>query len=351
MTIYEQIILYCLSRIKGQRTVSSVYHLLAGKRSAQTIQDAHLFSLTSFFGTVPRLTREAYDTNITSLQQDHLLFIGENELATLTEEGNRYAHQLYGDYPFLKDLDGFHYQHAKVAWKRLSLLTQVLSNLTFHYSSYIPIEKDRGIQNWVKAFMATYRKELKTIPIKYLKELEEVLEQTEGLMNPLLFVLRLSGFGQIGLTASQCASMMKLDENVYDLQFLTAQHRIMKVVRENSEQFPLLKMVFHAETSDSLTFSTEKTYQLLLAGRNMDEISTIRRLKVSTIQDHIVEIALAIETFNIEPFVHSSLQGEIIEAIKRSRTKQLKVIRQLVEADYFQIRLTLAKYGDPHGNS
>ncbi|MEH7462882.1 recombinase RecQ, partial [Bacillus thuringiensis] len=35
-------VLYCLKQLKGERTVSSIYHLLKGKRSSQTFQDGNM---------------------------------------------------------------------------------------------------------------------------------------------------------------------------------------------------------------------------------------------------------------------------------------------------------------------
>lgn len=36
-------VLYCLKQLNGERTVSSIYYLLKGKRSSQTLQDGNMF--------------------------------------------------------------------------------------------------------------------------------------------------------------------------------------------------------------------------------------------------------------------------------------------------------------------
>lgn len=53
MTFLQAIVLVQLQRIEGVRTVYSIYHLLKGKKSSQTIQDAHLFNLGIFFKPFP----------------------------------------------------------------------------------------------------------------------------------------------------------------------------------------------------------------------------------------------------------------------------------------------------------
>ena len=46
-----------------------------------------------------------------------------------------------------------------------------------------------------------------------------------------------------------------------------------------------------------------KTYNFWRQGRSLEEIATIRNLKVATIEDHFVEIALREKDFSIEMFM------------------------------------------------
>ena len=58
MSYIESIILNCLKQLNGERTIYSIYHLLKGKKTSQTIQDAHLFEITHYFGVYQWFTRE-----------------------------------------------------------------------------------------------------------------------------------------------------------------------------------------------------------------------------------------------------------------------------------------------------
>ncbi len=51
LTFLQTMILFCLQKINGERTIYSIYHLLKGKKSSQTIQDTHLFHLQPLFQT------------------------------------------------------------------------------------------------------------------------------------------------------------------------------------------------------------------------------------------------------------------------------------------------------------
>ena len=55
--IFDAIVLDILSSMKGERSPSAVYHLLKGKRSSQTIQDAGLFAVSKYFGFCSALSR------------------------------------------------------------------------------------------------------------------------------------------------------------------------------------------------------------------------------------------------------------------------------------------------------
>ncbi|KPD00884.1 hypothetical protein LR69_00966 [Geobacillus sp. BCO2] len=77
----------------------------------------------------------------------------------------------------------------------------------------------------------------------------------------------------------------------------------------------------------------------------MEAIAEIRRLKRSTIEDHIVEIAANVPGFSIAPFVDDEKAAAIRAAAQALRTRKLKEIREALDGkvSYFEIRLVLAK--------
>ena len=121
----------------------------------------------------------------------------------------------------------------------------------------------------------------------------------------------------------------------------------MEYIETNSSHFPILASFLDQSPKVPLTLSTEKTFALLKQGYSVIDIMTIRRLKKSTIEDHLVELALHIKGFSIDRYVPMEKQQQIKNTAITLNTKQLKEIRNAVqEADYFEIRLVLAKYGD-----
>lgn len=346
-TYLHTLILYCLKRIKGERSIYAIYHLLKGKKSSQTIQDAHLFGLTNLFGVYPRVKRKDIDKVFHFFQKSDYIRGSENSIV-LTAHGEHELFIKLETNPVPVYLNGWKYhQLSIVVWKRLTLLVQVCSNLIHNNINYTPVQKDRNIQLWLKKFLSQSNIDRIELANSLYKELIHCFEQ-DGEIDPSILVVRLSGYNQIGLTPIQATEIFKMDPTLYHIQFLNVLHSLIFTVQTKLVQYPLLHhLISDIEQQFILTNSAEKTYQFLQTGYTVEQISSIRNLKQNTIEDHIVEIALNVEGFQIDPFVNTDKQRRILQAYEKVNSKQLKVIRQLVEdASYFDIRLVLAKRGE-----
>ena len=60
----------------------------------------------------------------------------------------------------------------------------------------------------------------------------------------------------------------------------------------------------------------------------IDQIATIRRLRQSTIEDHIIEIALSDHLFPIDDFIDQSVATEILHSAKQLGQRKLKPIKE-----------------------
>jgi uncharacterized protein YpbB len=348
MQYIENVMLYCLKQINGERTIYSIYHLLNGKKSSQTIQDAHLFSLKRYFRILETLTRESFDKAFNRLVDKDLVETCGEQKFLLRGSGEAYLQKsLSPNY-----LNGWEYQHfTPLVWERLSLLIQVTSNLSFKETRYIPIQKNKEVHNWLKVILKNYSLPKNEIGKNLFTELVDCLEAVKDI-NPAVLVYRLTGYQQIGLTAQQTAMKLNMDPIQYQLEFINIIHYIMHMVENDPGRFKLLSTLLgDLVQTNSLTLSSQKTWELLNRGYSIEQIAKYRKLKVSTIEDHLVEFALNIEEFPIDSYVDQELQNKVLEISRQTATKQLKVIRSsLKTASYFQIRLVLAKYGDRQWN-
>lgn len=340
----ESIILYSIKQLKSERTIYSVYHLLNGKKSSQTIQDAHLFSLKKFFGIYEQLSRESFDEIYQAMVEKNWLINKGDQRYSLTTSGMT----LLENNPLPQYINGWNFhQITSLFWERLSLLIQVVSNLAFCESRYIPIQKNIDVHNWLKSTLKDITvPRLELGPALY-SELNECFN-TAKVIDPSLLVFRLTGYQQIGLTPLQVAAKVNLNIHNYQVEFTNILHYLIHKIMEEENQLKVLPyLIDELIQDDELTLSSRKTQKLLRQGHSPDIIAKLRHLKLSTIEDHLVELALNTTDFSIDTYVDRELQHEILEVSRQKASKQLKVIKEKIgAATYFQIRLVLAKHGD-----
>lgn len=347
LSFRQMILLHGLKKLNGERTMYSLYHLLQGKKSSQTIQDAYLFGLYRLFQTDMSVTRAELERHVCVLKTVGFLQEKENQRYLPTKEGERALEEAMHATPFPPHVNGWKYgQSGALLWERLSLAVQVISHLQQRETRYLPVQRKPDTLLWLKAFLRRHSLNRRELAEAFYRELTGILER-DNRIDPTILVVRLSGSGQIGLTAVQAAQLLKLEPVYYHYQFLNIMHYLSAAIAERSAQFPLLSAFLDKKEEVPLTQSTKKTYSLLQQGFTIDDIIRIRRLKRSTIEDHLVEIALHIPQFSLEHFVSLEKQEQIKATIRQAHTKRLREIRKRIpEASYFEIRLVLARFGD-----
>lgn len=351
LTFPQAIVLHNLNKIQGERTIFSLYHLFQGKRSSQTIQDAHLYQLTAFFHSFPSMTRSQLQSIVEGLIENGLAEEIADMKVILTERGREELELHLIKEPLPTYINGWKYhQVTDLFWERLTLLIQVCSNLIHKERSFIPVRNKKDTLAWVKNYIGRQAEDRYQLSEKLYSELVYTLDNQ--FTRPELIVSRLTGFGKIGLTSVQAAEMAGMDLIQYRFEFLNGLHAMFDRILEEPERSPLLfGLIKQQEQNVPLTLSTEKTYRLLQKGYSLVEIAAARNLKESTIEDHVVEIALSAKAFSIDQYVDTEKQKRILHAAKLISAKKLKQIRERVAgASYFEIRLVLAKFGDDGWN-
>jgi len=347
MTFIEVIVLYCLQRIKGERTIYSVLHILNGKKSAQTIQDIHIFELMPLFQTYPNLSRTEFDKIIFALKEREWIKKGKTiQHLVINPKQEDEFERLLIEYPIPVHLNGWKYHRIAVGfWERLSLSVQVASQLAKGVNRYMPIQRNIVVQAWMKQTLQNFSGDRQFLNEQLYHELADCLDDEAVL--PEYLVCRLTGSEHIGLTPEQAAAGFKVDRSYYELYFLSLLHFMLKKILSDKDKFPILRqMVMDDNTAYILTNSTKATYEYIQKGLSLNEISTIRRLKMSTIEDHIAELVLNIPDFPIEEYVSLNKMAKIKRIAEDTASKSLKEIKkQLPEATYFEIRIVLAKLG------
>ncbi|WP_179884950.1 helix-turn-helix domain-containing protein [Bacillus sp. AFS015802] len=346
MTYLNYVILYCLLQINGERSIYSVFHILKGKKSSQSIQDAHIFHLQPFFLSLPRLKRPYFNQKVRELTEAGCITMGENDNAIVTPGGVKAVNDHFMGDAFPSNMNGLTYgDQTRLFWMRLSLLVQVLSNAKRQETLYYPVQRNKYIQEWVKNCIRTNpdRDNLSTI---LYKELTTVFGVMKG--DPSILVYRLTGYKDYGWTELQVAETLGMNEEELRFRFLNLLHGILTVVERDPSGYPLLYSIsLNSDHRQNLTISTSKTYDLYKRGHSLEEISRIRKLKLNTIEDHVIELILTQGELDIDPFITREDYVRVLQVMKESQTKRLKPIKEkLPQLTYFQIRVAIAKAGE-----
>jgi len=237
------------------------------------------------------------------------------------------------------------YKTDNLFYARLLLIIQVLTNRKMNESVYIPIIEDKSVFHWMKNIYLKSKPHVQEHLQMIYEELWLLLCQ-ENEKHANMFVDRITSYQYYGMSLEQLSMKYKID--LYDVPLiLTATiHHIINRIKDNGRDFPFMRFLLTDLSTDGMiSRSAMLTYEFIQKQYPIEEIAHIRRLKLSTIYDHIVEITLYDQNFSIQPFVSHAAQQEIISTVKEKKTFKLKSIKENISEDitYFQIRLTLTK--------
>ncbi|AIF45443.1 helix-turn-helix domain-containing protein [Virgibacillus sp. SK37] len=347
--ILKALLLTCVKRLKGERSSSAIFHIIKGKRSIQTIQDIHMYQLTNFYSSVKNIRKADYNKEMQKLIRQKLIAEADVERRTetylITELGNEWLER-NSDSSSIHYFNGLTYANTSLKfYLRLVLLIQTLTNTTRNNYSFLPVVNDPETERWVKHIYSSQVYQTRETLNQLYEELKKVFRYFTD-EEAHLFIDRLTGFEQYGLSLDQLANKYGRSQWEVPLLITAMTQNMLQVVVEDKEEFPFLTFMTGDIQPENmlLTNSAKSTHRLLQKGYDIPAIAQIRKLKYNTIYDHIVEIAIHDPAFPIEKYVNKKTQHSIMEAIQQTKSFMLKDIKENInhEVSYFEIRLVLS---------
>lgn len=344
----SSLILKIAEKMDGQRSLNGCLHVLRGKRSGQTLQDADTFSVKPYFSLLPKLSEAAFVEAAGALQSRGLL-AEKDGLLELTAAGREAAAAL-PDYRF----DGWNYRGREfVFFQRLQLFVQTCSQLRSGQNSFLPITNDRTVQQFVRRFLPAQKETWQETAGQFAEELIAAIRNS-GMsdLQAALFSHRLTGFSATGWTWEQLEAAAGKPKNDLQLDWLEALHRLLAVAEspEGNISMPFLhKLSESIRVETPLTGSAAVTKKLFDKGYSLEEIAQARQLKTSTIEDHFTEMAANVSGFPIGLFVPAGDQQSVRQMVSEGDVKRLRLLKDAFpHLSYFQLRLVLSTMkGEP----
>ncbi|MDH4615973.1 helix-turn-helix domain-containing protein [Brevibacillus sp. AY1] len=343
--------------LANERTLQAAYYILRGRKANQTLQDVHLYSLYPYYRMFPQLSKENWDKIVSNLLQRKLIVEiegaggGRKPTFAVTATGLHFAREQFGMYQMHLWLAPFNQSsltyNTELFWQRLHLLVQTISQMAAASMNFIPVVSDRRIQQWVKMQVGDSR--VRSGWKNHLADELYALWAPFPAQVQRLMVAQLSGAAQTGKTLGQLA--MQQGESKFYLHVLFRFGLVSSIQRlhQEKEQFPYLHalvQIHDPENGDPrLSESASRTYALIKRGYQKDKIAKLRGIKVSTVEDHLVEMALRCREWDCSDYLHANQAAEIVSASEKLGTSRLRMIKDHLGKDvsYLQIRLALAQ--------
>ncbi|ANZ61981.1 hypothetical protein AYR62_05885 [Secundilactobacillus paracollinoides] len=267
------------------RRIRVIENLLIGKRSVSTLYWGMRYDLLNWLGYQKHLTREEMETAVADTADQGLITVNDLQ-AALTPAG---IAQQTAD-------QSVHYQPQALDirlsvdipqfWQRLLLAVQVVSEYSYHNRQYYPLRADYRNQRVVKQWFSAHKADVTTT----LPEALTLFLQTQPTTVADLFGQLLMGHDTPGYTLRQLteagtmtvaeAQLMETDAICqFAKQLMQAPNHVLR---------PLLAGLQQSPVSDS-ALATLNAFQ---QGQSFDQISQRRRLKPSTVREHLLEAAI-----------------------------------------------------------
>lgn len=272
--------------------ISTLYHLLIGKRTSSVLIHGFFYRNLSLFDSFSQLEEKQFNRWIQQLIQKK--WIEESDgFGQLTEAGRIKLQSTQRTQ--LIDLNGLRFGRERQRMWQLSLLAvQVISYLTYHKKEYVPLDGRPFFLYQIKKWLRQAEEGLLTdFPV----ELEQILtalsnEQANFLAN------QFSGYEQYGRVAFQLLSE-EWQETPWDRLYY--QNAIDAFLYQALQQ-PNFRRLLGQLDQLNYNQSMLKTRKLYLSGLSLEEIGQQRRLKQGTLNDHFIEWALLADDFPFSDF-------------------------------------------------
>ncbi|MGX7419232.1 helix-turn-helix domain-containing protein [Carnobacterium gallinarum] len=311
---YLEYLLFSLFSTKKSRKAMTVYHIVSGKRTASILYQAEIYQLSAYFSLFSKLKKEQYQKIIEKGITLKLLIYENEEQLLLTEKGVQWLETYFSSHHLPVNLNLLHYgRWVNEFWRRVLFLSQVLSEIRYENKGYLPIEKEWRIQIWVKSWLQKQKLERSLVAKDFGAEWLN-LGSTLSEQKMTILVGYLSGYNTIGQTTQQLATSLATEPSEISVSLVEALCEMIVEIQQNKVVYPLLYQI-QAELEQSIgavSQSIRKTEEELKNGLSLEDITQMRQLKLSTVSEHMIELAIIDPKFSVraviknQPFVEVS---------------------------------------------
>ncbi|ALS00602.1 hypothetical protein ATZ33_04200 [Enterococcus silesiacus] len=311
---------------------STLYHLLKGKRTSSVLLYGFLYENLHFFQLFPALSEVQFNNIIADLIKQKLLRQTVDGEVQITTKGQLDTHRYLTNFSWINN---YHFGKTdEMIWRLLQFTVQVVSHLSYTNKNYIPLEQSPLYQKQVKMYIKSMPKVelIKTVKQEWTQIFSCLSDEEAN-----YFVKQFSGYQQIGKTAFQLADDQG---NPFD-RFMFSKEKLHHLL-STIEQMPdgsFLKALILQMIKQNENKSMNETKAYLERLDSVEKLAEQRKIKVSTIKDHLMELALTGD-FPFDSFITTKTSDFLLECSPPYQDWSYRSLKQLNPAlDYFEFRL------------
>lgn len=283
------------------RKINSLFHIITGKRTVSVLLQAMRMDLEPYFSLFPKLQMSIFEENIK--QFINVGFLTSEFL--LTEGGKNTRDNYFQSHTYPNKRNRIKYHAILSLFKARNLfLTQVVSERIHNNKNYFPLQPRLSEQWWLKKFLKEHHMNTNENCQKLGQEWMNLIIDGK-IVNPEMFVDQFEGHDKTKLTNGQIGSKHGMDEVQVYVQLQQDWIQLIETIEMYGSRYPLLASLLNELTRDGglCSESAKETYQLWVSGLTSEQIAEKRLLKISTINDHLTEMAILYEEFPFEKFL------------------------------------------------
>ncbi|MHA8263015.1 YpbB family protein [Lactobacillaceae bacterium Melli_B3] len=339
------------------RRIRTIENVLLKNKTTSTLFGGMCYGILGFYGLGKNIDSTRTDQLLRKLIQANLVQVVEKQNQhqyLLTTAGTDWVHKQINHFEIPLTLqNNINYDLLRFRSQFL-FAVQTVSEFSYQNANYSPMFNDIDAQQQIKRWFHRHKDaqlgdQFRDLLTTFLSQLPDSAAQ--------FFASALNGHQITGLTETQRASTFRFDSSLGDVFDMVLFNRLITFLLTHRNRYPSGCQLVDSAKRSLISDSAATTYRdyLNYDHPNLDLIAAHRRLKVSTVKDHLYEVAMLLPLDNVQLTQFVSTQAiKILDSIYAGDVSDWSYDKDLLDShhiDFFDYRMFQIFRGrlDEHG--
>lgn len=335
-----EFLLMCFD-MKQPRRQRVIFGLLTNHLTVSTTFNGLVYQLLALINFQPQLTKEKYDIAIQQLIEQKAIKEVEPGVFIETFEGSKMLEEAQLDhyYPEIFINSG---ESNLMDFRELFLLAnQVVSENSFQNHKYYPVSNNLILRGFVKQWFQDQKQN--DLTFKWVQALQSFLK-TLAVDDADRLVNTWTGHQEPGLRSDQLKFPKSWNEQDIYFWELDQYAKLVEFLKQVGDQ-QILKQLWipFNQNQQLISSSMQQTYRAYDRGMPLEEISKIRNLKLGTVREHLLSLAILmpLQKFDyqrlLEPTLINYFENKLVDSPESWSFQQVRESGSPDEFFYFRL--------------